>query len=181
LATKTIIAEEELVGLLKSGAANAMTILYDNYSAALYGIVLRIVNSEEAAEDVLQEAFVKIWKNIEKYDRTKGKLFTWLVNVARNCAIDSLRVKDYDIKNQIQSIDNSVRIVNRQHKVYPKTDHIGLKEVIATLKPEYKILIDKLYFEGYTQEEAAKELNMPLGTVKTRIRAAMNLLREILK
>lgn len=181
MSTKAVIAEDELVALLKSGAVNAMTILYDNYSAALYGIIARIVDSEEAAEDVLQEAFVKIWKNMDKYDRTKGRLFTWLVNIARNCAIDSLRVKDYNIKSQIQSIDNSVRTVNRQHKIYPKTDHIGLKEIVDKLKPEYKILIDKLYFEGYTQEEAAKELNIPLGTVKTRIRAAMNLLREILK
>lgn len=181
MATKTTIAEDELVSMLKSGAANAMTILYDNYSAAMYGIILRIVNNEEAAEDVLQEAFIKVWKNIEKYDRSKGRLFTWLVNIARNSAIDSLRVKDYNIKSQIRSLDNSVRTVNRQHKVYPKTDHIGLKEIIDKLKPEHKLLIDKLYFEGYTQEEAAKELNIPLGTVKTRIRAAMNILRDILK
>jgi len=181
LTTKQSIPEEELVARLKSGSANAMTILYENYSGALYGIVLRIVDSEEAAEDVLQEAFVKVWKNIEKYDKAKGKLFTWLVNIARNCAIDSLRVKDYDIKNKIQSIDNSVRTVNRQHKVYPKTDHIGVKEIVDKLKPEYKILIDKLYFEGYTQEEAAEELNIPLGTVKTRIRAAITLLREVMK
>lgn len=158
-----------------------MTILYDNYSAALFGVVVNITGNNEAAEDVLQEAFVKIWKNFEKYDRAKGKLFTWLVNIARNCAIDSLRAKDYDIKSKIQSIDNSVRTVNRQYKVYPKTDHIGLKEIVDKLKPEYKILIDKLYYEGYTQEETAKELNIPLGTVKTRIRSAMNILREVLK
>jgi RNA polymerase sigma-70 factor (ECF subfamily) len=181
LTTKTTIAEEELVSDLKNGSANAITILYENYSPALYGIIFRIVGSQEAAEDVLQEAFVKVWKNIQKYDKEKGKLFTWLVNIARNCAIDSLRVKDYNIKNQIRSIDNSVRSINRQHKVFPKTDHIGLKEIVDKLKPEYKILIDKLYFEGYTQEETAEELNIPLGTVKTRVRAAMNVLREILK
>lgn len=181
MTTNTTIAEEELVADLKKGSESAMTILYENYSAALYGIILRVVVSEEAAEDVLQETFVKIWKNIEKYDRTKGRLFTWLVNIARNCAIDSTRVKDYKTKSQIRSIDNSVRSVNRQHKVYQKPDHIGLKDIIEKMKPEYKILIDKLYFEGYTQEEAAEELNIPLGTVKTRIRAAMNVLREILK
>ena len=181
MGTKTIIAEEELVSLLKSGASNGITILYENYSSALYGIIQRIVNSDEAAEDILQEAFVKIWNNIEKYDRSKGKLFTWLVNIARNCAIDSLRVKDYNIKSKIQSIDNSVRGINRQHKVYTQIDHIGIKEIVDKMKPEHKILIDKLYFEGYTQEETAKELNIPLGTVKTRIRTAMNLLREVLK
>ena len=181
MTTGTTIEENELTGMLKSGVANAMAILYQNYSAAIYGVILRIVQSEEAAEDVLQEAFIKIWKNIEKYDPAKGRLFTWLVNIARNTAIDSLRVKDYTIKSQIRSLDNSVRTVNRQHKVYTPTDHIGLKEIINKLKPDYKILIDKLYFEGYTQEEAARELNIPLGTVKTRIRAAINVLREIVK
>jgi RNA polymerase sigma-70 factor (ECF subfamily) len=181
LTAKTTIAEAELVELLKSGAANAMTVLYENYSAALYGVILNIVGSEEAAEDIMQEAFIKIWKNFDKYDKTKGRLFTWLINVARNTAIDSLRVKDYETKKQIRSLDNSVRSINSQHKVYPKTDTIGLKQIVDKLKPEYKILIDKLYFEGYTQEEASKELNIPLGTVKTRIRTAMNLLRDILK
>lgn len=169
------------MSLLKSGDGKGISILYENYSAALYGIILRVVNSEEAAEDILQEAFVKIWSNVQKYDRAKGKLFTWLVNIARNCAIDSLRVKDYAIKNKIQSIDNSVRGINRQHKVNLKVDTIGIKELVSKMKPEHKILIDKLYFEGYTQEETAKELNIPLGTVKTRIRTAMNLLREVLK
>jgi RNA polymerase sigma-70 factor (ECF subfamily) len=180
MSVKTAIKEDELVALLKSGASNAMTILYDNYSAALFGVITRIVEKEEAAEDVLQEVFVKIWRNIASYDRSKGKLYTWMLNIARNSAIDSLRVKDYSTKSKIQSIDNSVRSINRQHSVSQKTDHIGLKEVVDKLKPDYKILIDKLYFEGYTQEEAAKELDIPLGTVKTRIRAAISQLRELM-
>lgn len=179
--TKTGIAEEELVALLKSGDSGAMSVLYDNYSAALLGVIFRIVDNKEAAEDILQEVFVKVWKNIASYDRAKGKLFTWLVNIARNAAIDSMRVKDYHVKKQIRSIDNSVGSINRQYSVSTQVDHIGLKEVIAKLKPEQKLLIDKLYFEGYTQEEAAKELDMPLGTVKTRIRSAINHLREIMK
>jgi RNA polymerase sigma-70 factor (ECF subfamily) len=178
---KTIIAEDELVALLKSGAANAMGILYENYSGALFGVIIRIVEKEEAAEDILQEVFIKVWKNISSYEPTKGRLYTWLVNIARNSAIDSLRVKDFEVKSKIQSIDNSVRSINRQYNTSQKTDHIGVKEIVDKLKPEYKILIDKLYFEGYTQEEASKELNIPLGTIKTRIRAAMQQLREILK
>ncbi len=95
MTVKTIIPEDELVALLKSGAANAMGILYDNYSGALYGVIVRIVEKEDAAEDVLQEVFIKIWKNISSYEPTKGRLYTWLVNIARNSAIDSLRVKDW--------------------------------------------------------------------------------------
>jgi RNA polymerase sigma-70 factor (ECF subfamily) len=181
MVTRVNIKEEELVALLKSGDAKAMEILYDNYSAALSGIIYRIVEDKETAEDVLQEVFVKIWKNIAGYDRGRGRLFTWLVNIARNAAIDSMRVKDYNIKKQNRSIDNSVRSINRQHSVSTPIDHIGLKGIVDKLKPEYKILVDKLYFEGYTQEEAAEELNIPLGTVKTRIRAAINHLREMMK
>ncbi|HXP49466.1 MAG TPA: sigma-70 family RNA polymerase sigma factor, partial [Bacteroidia bacterium] len=173
-----VYSEEELVTALKKGDQEAMAVLYDNYSAALLGVIFRIVDSSEAAEDILQEVFIKIWKNISSYDRSKGKLFTWLINIARNAAIDSMRVKDYAIKSKIQSIDNSVRSINRQYNVSTQVDHIGLKTLVDKLKPEYKVLVDKLYFEGYTQEEAAEELGIPLGTVKTRIRAAINHLRE---
>lgn len=176
-----VFSEEELVTALKKGDQEAMAVLYDNYSAALLGVIFRIVDNNEAAEDILQEVFIKIWKNISSYDRSKGKLFTWLINIARNAAIDSMRVKDYAIKSKIQSIDNSVRSINRQYNVSTQVDHIGLKTLVDKLKPEYKVLVDKLYFEGYTQEEAAEELGIPLGTVKTRIRAAINHLREVMK
>ncbi|HXB13641.1 MAG TPA: sigma-70 family RNA polymerase sigma factor [Bacteroidia bacterium] len=181
MSVKTIIPEQELVASLKSGDQKAMAILYDNYSAALLGVIYRIVDDKEAAEDILQEVFVKIWKSIASYDNTKGKLFTWLINIARNAAIDSTRVKNYNIKKQIQSIDNSVRSVNRQYNVTTQIDHIGLKAIVEKLRPEYRVLVDKLYFEGYTQEEAAEELDIPLGTIKTRIRAAINQLREVMK
>lgn len=171
--------EEELVTSLKNGNQNALGFLYDNYSSALFGVILRIVESEQNAEDILQEVFVKIWKNIASYDRSKGKLYTWLINIARNSAIDSLRAKDHKLKSQIQSLDNSVRSINKQYSTAIHPDHIGLKALVNKMKPEYKQLIDKLYFEGYTQEEAAKELNIPLGTVKTRIRTAISQLREI--
>ena len=183
--TKAKYTEEELVTALKNGDQNALSYLYDNYSAALFGVIMRIVGSQTAspadkenAEDVLQDVFVKIWKNISLYDRSKGKLYTWLINIARNAAIDSLRVKDHKLKSKIQSIDNSVRSINRQYNTSIHADHIGLKALVDKMKPEYKQLIDKLYFEGYTQEEAAKELDIPLGTVKTRIRSAIGQLRE---
>ncbi len=173
------IPEDDLVASLKRGDPKGLNILYDNYSAALFGVIVRITGSQENAEDVLQETFVKIWKNISYYDRSKGKLYTWLINIARNTAIDSLRVKGHKVKSQIQSLDNSVRTINKQYFVSTQPDHIGLKELVEKMKPEYKLLIDKLYFEGYTQEEAAKELDIPLGTIKTRIRAAISQLREI--
>lgn len=172
--------EAILVADLKARASEAVTYLYDHYAHALFGVIDRIIQSEDISNDVLQDAFVKIWKNIDSYSPEKGSLFTWMLNICRNTAIDETRSKQY--KNQLQNrnIEDSVNKVDRIEQVQQKTDHIGLKEVVAKLKPEQKVLIDKVYFEGYTQEEVSKELEIPLGTVKTRIRAAMIQLRGVL-
>lgn len=180
LDTKLKYSEDELVDLLKSKNTSAFSTLYDNYSAALYGVILRIVEIEAIAQDILQEAFVKIWNKMDSYDKTKGRLFTWMLNIARNTAIDQLRSAQHrqDMKNR--NIDDSVNIINSSQSTSSKVDQIGLKETVAKLKPEYKLIIDLLYFKGYTQDEVAKELQMPLGTVKTRTRAALMQLRELM-
>lgn len=158
----------------------AFSYLYDNYSGALYGVIKRVVEAEEIANDVLQEAFVKIWKNIGGYDASKGSIFTWMMNICRNTAIDEVRSKNFKKEAQNQNIDDIVSIVDNQNKVEQKVDHIGIKKIVQNLKPEHRILIDKIYFEGYTQDEVSKELDIPLGTVKTRVRAAMTHLREVM-
>jgi RNA polymerase sigma factor (sigma-70 family) len=169
-----------MVDLLKQKDPQAFSVLYDNYSAALYGVISRVIENEEAAQDLLQEAFVKIWKSAGSYDPAKGRLFTWMLNIARNTAIDATRSKQYKKSAQIRSLEDSVNTVNRQSRVITPVDHIGIKEAIAQLKEEYRQVIDMLYFGGYTQDELAKELGMPLGTVKTRSRAAIQQLRELL-
>jgi RNA polymerase sigma-70 factor (ECF subfamily) len=173
--------EEELIQLLKARDETAFSSLYDNYSGAVYGVISRIVPEEESAQDILQETFVKVWNHFASYDASKGRLFTWLINIARNMAIDHTRSRLYkaDLKNQ--SLSNSVNKINRQQSSQQNTDTIGLKSFVGKLKPEHKEIIDLLYFGGYTQEEVSKELNMPLGTVKTRTRAALQQLRELLK
>lgn len=173
--------EEELVALLKSKDARAYSLLYDNYSAALFGVVSKVVSAEEIAEDILQDVFVKIWKNIENYDASKGRLFTWMLNIARNASIDYSRSKQSKMDSKLQDLENSRYEVNKQNALQSNTDFIGVKEQVAKLKEDYRVLIDMLYFEGYTQEDAAKELNIPLGTVKTRVRAAIVKLRETFK
>lgn len=170
--------EQELVVLLRTGSRDAFNILYDSYAPTLFGIVSRIVSSEEAAQDVLQDAFLKIWKNFTRYDSSKGSLFTWMLNIARNTAIDATRSKHE--RNQIHNEDLLVSIAEKQGSEM-NVDHMGIQDVILTLKPEHKIIIDYLYLKGYTQEETAGELQMPLGTVKTRARAAIMHLRGVLK
>lgn len=157
----------------------AMTVLYDRYSAALYGVILRIVKTEEVAEDVLQECFVKIWNSFGQYDPQKGKIFTWIVNIARNASIDKIRSKEYRVGSRIKSIDDSP--VNQLRSGYElNPEHIGLKEIINKLNPEQKTIIDMMYFDGYTQSEVSEELAIPLGTVKTRTRAAMKMLVKLI-
>lgn len=170
--------EEELVSLLKLQDKTAFSYLYDNYSGALFGIVLKVLHQEEElSQDVLQEAFVKIWRKIDSYDNSKGTLFTWMLNITRNTAIDKLRsIK----RTSIQSLDDNVGFVEKQYSHTMKEDRIGVKDVVNKLKPEYKTIIDLSYYGGYTQEEIAEQLNMPLGTVKTRARAALIELRKFI-
>jgi RNA polymerase sigma factor (sigma-70 family) len=173
--------EENLVTLLKNKDLIAYNSLYDNYSSAIYGIISRIVPSEKIAQDLLQDVFIKIWKGIGGYDREKGRLFTWMLNIARNTAIDYTRSRQSIMDHKIQTLENSVYELNKQSYQLINTDVIGVKEQVVKLKEDYRILIELVYFKGFTQEETAKELNLPLGTVKTRIRAAIMELRQTLK
>lgn len=176
---KTKIEEQELIALLRARSQRGLRILYDNYSAALFGVISRIITDNETAEDVLQEAFVKIWNNIDNYDTSKGRLFTWLLNVARNQAIDKTRSKDFKDAGKVQRIEDSVYSIDRQNNSSIAIDQIGIKKFTEKLKPEHRTLIELLYFGGYTQSEAAKELGIPLGTVKTRVKIAIQQLREL--
>ncbi|MDF7822001.1 RNA polymerase sigma factor [Runella sp. MFBS21] len=166
--------EGELVEMLRRQDRQAFNYLYDNYSDALYGIVLKVVRSEETAQDLLQEIFVKIWKNISQYDVGKGRLFTWMLNIARNTSIDYLRVN----RPEIQEIDSAVYWVEGNQNIYNELDSNELREIVSQLKPEQQTLIEMVYWGGYTHEEAAQRLSMPLGTVKTRVRSALRDLRK---
>lgn len=181
LTTRLHISETELVARLQRNDRAAYEHLYDNYSAALYGIINRIISDEEVAGDVLQEAFVKIWNNIKGYDASKGKLFTWMLNICRNLAIDKTRSKDYHNSQKNQSTEKSVSQLEQIHTEAIKPDQIGLREVVGRLDPQERLLIDLMYFQGYTQAEIAEECNMPLGTVKTRLRSATMNLRKLFK
>jgi RNA polymerase sigma-70 factor (ECF subfamily) len=178
LAGNKTYTEQELVALLKSGSKEAFDVLYKNYAPALYGIISRIVKSDETAQDVLQETFVRVWRKMASYDSSKGSLFTWLLNIARNGAIDASRSKHE--KNQIRDDELIVSIAESTGSEM-NFDHIGIQEVVSVLKVEHKLIIDHLYIKGFTQEETAAALKLPLGTVKTRARTAILQLRELLK
>jgi RNA polymerase sigma factor (sigma-70 family) len=178
LNSKLTYSETELVAQLQERNEQAFSYLYDNYSAALHGIINQIIPDREIASDVLQEVFVNIWNKIGTYDPIKGRLFTWMLNVARNAAIDKVRSRAYQDSLKNQSLPDDVNIMTQSVK--PNTDDYGLKKLVSKLKDEQKVLIDLSYFQGFTHEEIAKSLNIPLGTVKTRIRSALTQLRTLI-
>ena len=176
---KTTYSEQELVALLQQRNDKAFGYLYDNYSGALYGIVNSIVTDREIANDVLQNVFVNIWRKIESYDAAKGRLFTWMLNIARNAAIDEVRSKGYRDSQKNQPLDENVNSTGAV--TGPSINDVGLKKVLTKLKGELRVLVDLSYFQGFTHEEISKVLNLPLGTVKTRIRSALIQLRTMIQ
>jgi len=170
-----------LVRDLRRKDKSALEYLYDHYSGALLGVIARIIKREELAEEVLQDAFLKIWDRIDSYDATKGKLFTWMLNIARNQAIDKTRSKEFSKGKKTDDIDNFVRKVDRNEYVEQKVDVIGLQDLLKLLPEDQRFVIDQHYLKGYTQAEMSEEFNLPLGTVKTRMRLAMIELRNLLK
>jgi RNA polymerase sigma factor (sigma-70 family) len=179
LQNKITYTEQELVLLLKQRSREAFSYLYDNYSAALNTIIINVVNDAETAADVLQEVFVKIWKQIELYDTGKGRLFTWMLNIARNAAIDMVRSKSFNNNKQNRELTETV--YGSAGNTSISTDTIGLKTKVYQLKEDYRILVELSYFQGFTQDEISKQLNIPLGTVKTRLRAALIQLKQLMQ
>jgi len=180
LEPKTKYSEHELVVLLNEQSNDAFNYLYDHYSGALFTIINQIVPDKDTASDVLQEVFVNIWKKIDTYDSTKGRLFTWMLNIARNAAIDKIRSKGYRDNQKNQPIIESER-GGMEMSSNPAVNDVGLKKVLTTLDEEYRKLIELSYFQGFTHEEIAKMLGIPLGTVKTRIRTAISQLRIMIQ
>jgi RNA polymerase sigma-70 factor (ECF subfamily) len=162
---------------LKTGDRKALAELYDNYSAALYGIISRIVIVDEVAEDVLQECFIKAWKHIDQYDPSKGRLFTWLVNIARNSSIDYQRSTQRRKDRCQEKIEDNLHNLEPVHQ--PNHDRIGLAALVSLLDCKYSVLIELVYFRGFTHNEVAELLKLPVGTVKTRVRKAVLLLRHM--
>ncbi|MEZ4884236.1 MAG: sigma-70 family RNA polymerase sigma factor [Chitinophagales bacterium] len=173
------ISEEQLVALLKLHNKVALNLLYDSYAAALYGVIMRITQSKHHAENILQDTFIKIWKNIDSYDASKGRFFTWMLNIARNASIDFVRSKAYRKNSKTDSIDDQVYTPN-ELSTETNVHAIGLQSIVEKLNPDLKQIIDLVYFQGFTQREIADQFDIPLGTVKSRVRIAIRELRKLM-
>ncbi|AGC75624.1 RNA polymerase sigma-70 factor (ECF subfamily) [Nonlabens dokdonensis] len=168
--------EKHIIELLQEKDERAISLIYDQYAAPLYGVILKITRNEAMASDVLQETLIKVWHKSHVYDPEKAKLFTWLFQIARNTALDALR------KSKRKS-DKEIQIQNRD--VYPNEDGIDKEDrdlinaQINRLDKKYREVLETIFFKGMTHMEAADYLNLPLGTLKTRLRNALKELRTI--
>ena len=172
--------EERIADLLGRADRGAVDLIYRHYAETLFGVIKRIVGSHEVAEEVLQDTFVKIWKNALKYEPGKGRLFTWFANIARNTAIDRVRSASYRKQRETTSTENLVS-TDVLGSVETHIADPGLQKVLDSIDPKYRQLIDLAYFQAYSQREIEKELDIPLGTIKTRLRKAVEILREKLQ
>lgn len=170
--------ESSLVSQLQMGDENAFAALYDGYSAMLYGVITRIVNDQEDAANLLQDCFIKIWRSVGSYDPSKGRFATWLINVARNTAIDFTRSKYFSQKRKNQNLDYLVGSEATHSATQFAVETLGLRQLVGKLTPVCREVIEWMYFDGYTQQEIAENFGIPLGTVKSRTRLALKELRS---
>lgn len=173
------MTQEEIIRGLQGRDKNALSYLYDHYADALMGVISRIVQDQDVAEEVLQDAFMRYWDKIDQYDTEKGRLFTWMMRIARNLSLDRLRSRDMKQQSKSDSISDNVYTLDQTKQTETSVDAIGLEKILNELPEEQRFVIDKLYLRGYTQSEVAEEFAIPLGTVKTRLRSAMLKLRKI--
>jgi RNA polymerase sigma-70 factor (ECF subfamily) len=173
--TQTIHTESDLIALLKQADRSVYNYLYKQYAASLLGVIYKITGDIHTSEDVLQEAFIKIWSKIDQYDPCKGRLYTWMINIARNAAKDALRSKGEIMK---QKITGDAAVIEDQHAKAQHTDAIGIKALVCKLRPECRMVIELIYFRGYRIIDIAEALVIPEGTVKTRMREGIKSLRK---
>ncbi|WP_339706454.1 RNA polymerase sigma factor [uncultured Kriegella sp.] len=169
---------DPLVERFQQKDLSAFEKLHHMYSENICGVINTIVRNNDLAEEICQDVFVKVWNNAESYNSSKGRFFTWILNIARNAAIDEVRSKSYKNNKKNLSADYFVGMLEDDSAANSNIDSIGLTKLIKELKDKCIQLIDMLYFKGFTQKEASEKLEIPLGTVKTRNRSCISQLRK---
>lgn len=159
----------------------ALGSLYDRYRLILFGLLVRILNSREEAEDILQEVFVQVWRRAADFDEMRGKPFTWLVTLARSRAIDRLRLLGARDRVAIAAArDAPDEASDAALDAFRSEQRQIVAEALAELPEDQRRALVLAYFEGLTQSEIAARLGSPLGTIKTRMRSGMIKLRTLL-
>lgn len=168
--------EQDIIALLENGDKKAISLLYQHYSGALLGVVKKVISDDDTAQDVLQESFVKVWKKGKTYDPSKAKLFTWLYRIFYNTAIDKIRSLNNKTNKEVQIEDSNVYKLTTNSL---NQDTLDIQKHLSSLELKYQVVLNALFFEGMTQQEASDELNIPLGTIKSRLKIGLRELKKI--
>jgi len=171
------IKDSVLVSGVRAGDEHAMAQLYDRYSPVVYSVALRVLADTGAAEDVLQEVFLQLWRNPAAFDSNRGSLGAWLAVITRNRAIDSLRKRKPETAADevVISVDLDIENETDRRRVLEK-----VRGLVNALPPEQRKALEMAFFEGLTHTEIAERTKEPLGTIKTRIRTGLLSLRKAL-
>ena len=164
-----------LIASIRAGNQEAMAELYDRYSSIVYAVAMRVVGDTAAAEDVLQDVFMQLWRNPGAFDASRGSLAPWLAVIARNRAVDALRKRrpQDDIENVTLSVEPDLAAEADRSRIAGK-----VRNVLSQMPVPQRNALEMAYFEGYSHSEIAEKTGEPLGTIKTRIRAGLMLLRK---
>lgn len=173
--------EEEIIAGLRARDRKTTEYLYEKYSRALFAVISRIILDSDIAEEVFHDAFIKITRKIDSYEESKGRLYTWMANICRNSAIDKLRSKEISQTTKTNTIDDFVFGLESQSGTMEQVEGIGVRELMNQLNEDQRFIIEYIYFQGYTHSEVSEEFDIPLGTVKSRVRAALQVLKKNLE
>lgn len=168
-----------LVKKFQQKDVKAFETLYAMYSDSIYGVVFNIVRDSAISDELMQDVFIKAWKKADTYSSKKGRFFTWILNIARNAAIDKTRSKAFKQSRGNLDSDLFVDIIQSNDNLNAQTDAIGIKKFVKELGDKCKAIIELLYFKGFTQKEASESLEIPIGTIKTRNRSCIQKLRDM--
>ena len=173
--------DADLARRLRERDAGAMRELYEHYGRLIYSLIQRMVRNSAAAEDLVQETFLRIWNRIPAFDQERGALGPWVLTVARNRAIDYLRSTDGRMSAGVLDLDrleHPAQFADFDDRALSMDRARVLKEAFEKLTPNQKTVIELAYYEGLSQTEMAERMQQPLGTIKTWVRSALKVLRE---
>lgn len=177
---KSKIPESQLVEMVKNGDRAVIPLLYQRYAPALFGLIVKTIGNQEDAAEVLQDVFIKIWQRGNQYNEEKGSLLGWVMRIAKNAALDHTRSRVVSQRSKTDQMENFVSDIKGPRSEAQIPD-VGLRKVLDQMDERHRQMIDLLYYQNYTQSEVEELLGIPLGTVKTRARAAINELRKVLR
>jgi RNA polymerase sigma-70 factor (ECF subfamily) len=175
-----LLADEDLISFVGQDDAEAFTILYDRHSDAAFSLAYRMMGERRAAEDLTQDAFLKVWRGASSYRADRGSVRTWLLSIVRNCSIDQIRSQASRRRTQekIEASASRSQPSEAFAQTWRNSQREQVREALSTLPSEQQKILELAYFSGYTHVKIAELLGVPLGTVKGRMRSGLKKVRD---